>query len=60
MSNKNKPIEQKNFFEKNKEVWGIVTPDGKVVETFRTKATANNMKKYYENRYFMKLEIKRL
>ena len=40
-------------------VWLLVTSGGKIVDKFRTKKNANQMKEYYLKNYGWGLEIKR-
>lgn len=59
MSNKNKSIRQKCREERNKEVWILKTQEGKIIDSFRGRATLLIEKKKYEKIYLQELLIER-
>lgn len=52
MSNKNKTIKQKESGERNKEIWILKEPEGKVIQKFRQLQTARVEKTRLEKSYY--------
>ncbi len=48
MTNRGKPIKQKIGLERNKEVWLLKNPEGKVIEKFRQRSVAVKVKRKKE------------
>jgi len=58
MSTIGKTIQSKSGLERNKRIWILKTGE-KIIDKFRSKAVAENYKKYYENKYSTKVTLER-